>query len=458
MTGMRASLVADPTAFRAVFADPLELAVLVLFDPGKEGGLSEVFQGLEVLRREGVRLKVLISGDPSVLKRMNLSEEDILRISVLDEASLSVLPAILSTVNAIVVLGEESGRLLERLRDDCPDVPVIYRVGVFSAPESLEGSLTSWDGLSVELLCTRLSRALSLPDKTGASVPKEVSPSPITLERYLLRNEWGIGDELLLSAVAREIVREHPGAQIWIRSRYGFRFPPYVRSDPVPSDARAVEVIYQNPTLYGPESHSPFPGHLVQQMLDKVALDTGMKVKASDVRPELDHPKAVFRSDRTVLLHSKPNPRLSSKDWGIERWEKLTGLLKAAGIRVRQVGGREEPLLDGVEDLRGIEAADLPEIFLQSSAVICVVGFLMHLAEATRTPAIVIYGGREHPAIDGYPDQVHLSSGPLACRGRWGCHLGPDLTCPHAMKCMEQITPELVAREVLGMVAPGELR
>jgi hypothetical protein len=280
-------------------------------------------------------------------------------------------------------------------------------------------------------------------------------PKAASVGNYVLQNDWGIGDELLLSAVARELVRGFPDAGIWIRSRHGFRFPKYVRRDPVADDARAVTTIYQNPTLYGPASHSPFPGHLVQQMLDKVALDTGLQVIASDVRPELELPTGETRSPRTVILHARPNPRLFSKDWGIERWCGLTKILSAAGVRLIQVGGTEEPTLPEAEDLRGLPVRELPTLFCRASAVVCVTGLLMHLAEATKTPAVVIYGGRETPAIDGYPDQIHLSSGPLPCRGRWGCHLGADVTCTHGMKCMERITAELVARQVLSTLEEG---
>jgi len=270
----------------------------------------------------------------------------------------------------------------------------------------------------------------------------------VALGNYLLQNDWGIGDELLLSAVARELVRDFPDAGVWIRSRHGFRFPAYIRRDPIPHDARPIEVIYQNPTLYGPDAHSPFPGHLVQQMLDKVALDTGLKVRAVDVRPELELP-TVDRESHTVILHSRPNPRLSSKDWGLDRWKSLANLLRGADVRLLQVGGNDEPLLPGSEDLRGTSPSELPSVFCRASAVVCVAGLLMHLAEATKTPAIVIYGGRETPAIDGYPDQVHLSSEPLPCRGRWGCHLGADVACPNGMTCMSYLTPDLVARRVL---------
>ncbi len=293
----------------------------------------------------------------------------------------------------------------------------------------------------------------------SAIVPRDLWVETLGLHNkprnLILQNNWGIGDELLLSAVAREIIRAYPETEIWIRSRHGFRFPKYVRRDPPPSDAQIVETIYQNPTLYGPRPHSPFPGHLVQQMLDKVALDTGLRIQAIDVRPELDLPVAQERAPRTVILHTQANPRLSSKDWGLDRWRELAALLRQEDVQLLQVGGRNEPALEGAEDLRGLPVSELPEVFCRASSVVCVVGLLMHLAEATKTPAVVIYGGRETPAIDGYPDQVHLSSEPLPCRGRWGCHLGPDLTCPHHMKCMESITPRLVARQVLSMLETG---
>jgi ADP-heptose:LPS heptosyltransferase len=191
-------------------------------------------------------------------------------------------------------------------------------------------------------------------------------------------------------------------------------------------------------------------------MLDKFYVDTQLLVQAEDVRPELeggrDDPST--GGSRSVVVHSKPNPRLPTKDWGLDRWKGLSELLHEQKIAIRQVGAKEEPLLPFAEDLRGTPPAELPPIVAGSAAVICLVGFLMHLAEAVGTPTIVIYGGREHPAIDGYPDQIHLASSPLACRGRWGCHLGPDITCPHDMKCMNGLTPELVASTLLTILEP----
>jgi hypothetical protein len=401
----------DVAAFRTVFAPAGEPVVLVLVDPGQAEALARLIRAAEEIRNRRARLQLVLFATSD----LPLPGSD---LAILEAWARPLLPAVISTVDAVLCLGPAADRLLEECRPS-GDLRVLHAVD---------------------------------------ELPALASPPLQSLGRFVLQNDWGIGDELLLSAVAREIVRAYPGTDLWIRSRFGFAFPDYVRRDAPPDDVRRIETIYQNPTLYGPEAHSPFPGHLVQQMLDKFALDTGLRVNALDVRPELDLGSELTRERSTVIVHSRPNSRLLSKDWGLDRWRELVAILRGKGIRVRQVGGREEPLLEGVEDLRGAPLSELSDVFARSGAVACVVGFLMHLAEATRTPAVVIYGGREHPAIDGYTDQVHLSSPPLPCRGRWGCHLGPDLECPHGMRCMEELTPKLVAGEVLSTLAAGGAR
>lgn len=412
------TMLANAAAFRSVFANDGEPILLVLVDPNQDQSLAEVVRCVATVRRAGSKLRLILFGASG--SRL----PDSLDCGILESWARPLLPAVLSTVDAVLCLGPDSQRLFDECRPTGERAPFVIQ-SVDQIPK------------------------LALPERRESSK---------SLGRFVLQNDWGIGDELLLSGVAREILRAHPGTEVWIRSRYGFAFPKYVRRDAPPADARPVETIYQNPTLYGPRAHSPFPRHLVQQMLDKFALDTGLRVTAQDVRPELDLGGTRTRERSTVIVHSRPNSRLLSKDWGLDRWHELVALLHKAGVRVRQVGAKDEPLLDDVEDLRGAPVHELSDVFARSAAVTCVVGFLMHLAEATQTPAVVIYGGREHPSIDGYLDQIHLCSRPLPCRGRWGCHLGPDLECPHGMRCMEELTPQLVAREVLSALSAGGAR
>jgi len=433
--------VVDATAWRSVFASPEDTLVLAIVDPSQEQELGRIADHILELRKSGSRLRLVVCGDSSAILQA-AGEEQVRQIGFLESWALPLFRAALALADVVVVLGERGETLLRECGEIKGGRPIIIRGDA------------KGDGLRATL--SKLRSQGSTDSNSRKSSGTDVSPESAV--RIVLKNDWGIGDELLLSAVAREIILAHPRVEIWIRSRFGFRFPNFVQGGPPPTEARSVETIYQNPALYGPQSHSPFPGHLVQQMLDKFALDTGLKVKARDIRPELDLGSPEGSRDGAVILHSGTNPRLPSKDWGVERWEQLARFLSNSGVRLKQVGGPEEPLLPNVEDLRGHAPKDLQEVFVRSSAVVCVVGFLMHLAEATRTPAVVIYGGREHPAIDGYPDQVHLSCEPLLCRGRWGCHLAADHQCPHGMKCMERITPELVSREVLTLLSSGGLR
>jgi len=469
---------ADVAAFRSVLASPEELLVLVLVDSVSDRGLATMLTACGQLRQSGIRWRPVIYGTSmAALEEAGLPGGE---ASVLEKWVRPVLPSLLVTADVLLFLGREEARTaLAGPSERLEGVPLIASPECYEAIRYSGRDPVPWDGEDIGGLVQLLRKVSEAPLKDvrnnrattrpPAKVAADAGVAPLARvveafprhaagdERagldaaFVLYNDWGLGDELLLSAVARELVRAHPGAAVWVRSRYGFPFKDSVRKGIPPRGARSVEVIYQNPTLYSPQAHSPFPGHLVQQMLDKFSLDTGLRTRAEDLRPELDlrlRPKP-SGGRPSVILHTRPNSRLSSKDWGLQRWQRLSSLLRDAGIHVRQVGGTSEPLLESVEDLRGTPPGELPAIFLESSAVICVVGFLMHLAEAVGLPAIVLYGGREHPAIDGYPDQVHLCSEPLPCRGRWGCHLGPDLECPHGMKCMEQLTPELVLREVL---------
>lgn len=411
MIPQAAGALSDPKSFRRVFATPEETLAFAYVDVQGAEAVSAAATYLSQAQESGVRVRVIAFDPGAALK-------DVRTVDVLDSSIEPLLPAILKVADVVLAPSDNAQKRLSEVYDREQHAPKLLR---------------------------------TLADVRTYFGPKSPA-SPSKRRQLVLQNDWGIGDELLLSAVAREIVRENPGSEVWIRSRHGFRFPRYIQGTPPPPSARVVETIYQNATLYGPEAHSPFPGHLVQQMLDKVALDTGLSIKARDIRPELELPIVQKTTTPTVILHSQPNPRLPSKDWGVERWSALVKILNSSGVTVRQVGHKNEQVLPGVQDLRGMPVAELPAIFAESWGVVCVVGFLMHLAEATKASAVVIYGGREHPAIDGYPDQVHLSSGPLECRGRWGCHLGPDLSCPHDMQCMKGITPELVAEEILAMI------
>ena len=158
-----------------------------------------------------------------------------------------------------------------------------------------------------------------------------------------------------------------------------------------------------------------------------------------------------------VLINpdSKNTTYANNRDWGFEKWIKLSGMLKEHinVLRVKppsgtmvDVSGQVEynkPLIDGITNL----STDIRTGFAIASLAKCVVttdGALQHLAAALNIPAFIIYGGTISPSIVGYEgrNQVnyYVESEYSPC--------GMQVDCPHCRACMEAITVEMLYKDV----------
>jgi len=142
-----------------------------------------------------------------------------------------------------------------------------------------------------------------------------------------------------------------------------------------------------------------------------------------------------------VEPHVKPEAP-PGKQWGWERWQKLTALALERGIRVTQLGPA------GTRGLAGAERIETPT-FRHAAAVLAVAraailpeGGLHHAAAAFNLPAIVIFGGFTPIEVTGYDIHVNLgAAGAEAC--------GMRVRCKHCEAWMARITPEQVLHEFL---------
>ncbi len=66
----------------------------------------------------------------------------------------------------------------------------------------------------------------------------------------------------------------------------------------------------------------------------------------------------------------------------------------------------------------------------------------VHIAAAVGTPAVVIYGGYEHPVCSGYAGNINLYS-PVHCAPCWLVE-----PCPFALECLRMISPRMVEQSV----------
>lgn len=240
----------------------------------------------------------------------------------------------------------------------------------------------------------------------------------------------GLGDELMLTAVASEACRSGRPfhvlthrPEIWsgnrdvlgVETNSDWWFYAIRRKW---SRAKHTHVLYEN------GNHT----HIAQQM----AAHLGLSLPVG-WRPKILYSAGERIPKRIVLQNSCRGALYSAatKEWPQERWTILANRL-AQDFELIQVGTTSDPLIPCAKDRRGRTTIGEAATLLSSAA--CFVGLesgLMHLAAATSTPSVIIYGGRSRPHETGYLDNRNLCLDP----GCAGCGLNQN--CPHGIKCMD---------------------
>ena len=121
-----------------------------------------------------------------------------------------------------------------------------------------------------------------------------------------------------------------------------------------------------------------------------------------------------------------------TKEWGAKRFQKVVDHL-VKKHRIVQLGAKEDPLLQGAEDCRGLPFRKAAAILSQAKLFIGLVGFLMHLARAVDTRSVIVYGGRERPWQSGYSCNKNIIS-ETPCSPCWRYD-----DCPGHRVCMDMI-------------------
>ena len=247
----------------------------------------------------------------------------------------------------------------------------------------------------------------------------------------------GIGDNLLCTTIAREYARRAL-PPIWMLSDYPVLFAGNPDIGGVVPDAKLLRSFAKR--------------NIGQVLCPHYASAVPEEDREIALRPYYAVPAPAQQSGRRVpnqiaIQSSGLGWPIPVKEWFPERFQRVVDLLKARYGFV-QIGAVSDPLLSGALDLRG--QTSVPEtaaILAQSRLFVGQVGFLMHLARAVDCPAVIVYGGREHPVQSGYICNRNLFT-PLPCSPCWRRN-----SCPIERECMRQIEPESVARAIESQLA-----
>ena len=143
-----------------------------------------------------------------------------------------------------------------------------------------------------------------------------------------------------------------------------------------------------------------------------------------------------------AVIHSAGLAAMKNKQWPAERYQAVADDLRK-DVQWIQLGMADDPPIRGALDLRGrTTLRESAAIVANSSVFLGEAGFLMHVARAVNTRAVIVYGGREEPMVSGYRANENIV-GHTDCSPCW-----QRTRCDFGRECMQIIEPELVAAAI----------
>jgi len=156
---------------------------------------------------------------------------------------------------------------------------------------------------------------------------------------------------------------------------------------------------------------------------------------------------SLLHGEKYVTIHNGSDIARQTKQWYHEGWEQVVEYLNGKGYKVIQLGDKFEEKVKGAIDMTGKTS------LAQTSALISMAKFhvdteggLVHIARAVRTRCVVLFAPTPVKFF-GYDTNVNIES-PSDCIGCWWENDMWWRECPKGypmpVKCMREITPEMV--------------
>ena len=143
------------------------------------------------------------------------------------------------------------------------------------------------------------------------------------------------------------------------------------------------------------------PGHFTETMCRVAGIKGEIEVRPYLYLHSREREKGRLYPSQAVI-HSAGLAAMKNKQWPTARYQVVADDLQNE-VRWIQLGLAEDPPIIGALDLRGrTTLRETAAILANSKVFVGEAGFLMHLARAVETRAVIVYGGREDPKVSGY--------------------------------------------------------
>lgn len=274
----------------------------------------------------------------------------------------------------------------------------------------------------------------------------------VGIPRIVLYFSGGLGDQLLCSAVLREL-RLRGNSHVWIISDRVDLF----EGMPDASHVVTLSQYRKMPAFIRPtyipleyNTHQPEIDRSIQpsrHIISELCARAGIAGKIS-LRTYLnlscrEKEEGTWAAGWIAIQSSglAANSAMKNKEWFSHRFQEVIDTL-CDEFKFVQLGSKIDPPLRNAKDMRGIARRQSASVLFNARLYLGPVGFVMHLARAVDCPSVIVYGGREAPWQSGYSCNENLYS-PLPCAPCWRWN-----TCEFERKCMDQISVADVVQSV----------
>lgn len=270
----------------------------------------------------------------------------------------------------------------------------------------------------------------------------------------------GLGDDLLLTSVAREFKKRNTGRLVVFSQRPGiFKHNPDI--------ARVINWGY--PTVgrfrrWGYTAHVPQyarydayadrdineSAHFIATMCRKSGVQGKIALRPYIYLTNKERKNGKYFESQAVI-HTAGLPLMKNKEWLTGRYQEVASAM-AGRVQWIQLGMKNDPPVNGALDLRGkTTLRESAAVLSQSGVFLGQAGLLMHLARAVDCRSVIVYGGREDPSISGYVANRNII-GKTECSPCW-----QRTRCDYDRECMKMITvDEVIAAVETQLARQGE--
>lgn len=269
------------------------------------------------------------------------------------------------------------------------------------------------------------------------------------MKQYNIISWGGLGDALLVTPVFRQLKHDFPECKInvfAIRKDHKELFKGNPNIDILTDSFFKRKKFYKNDKVIIPAYGSLLPGVSFKKPASSIISECFFDIQLDNLLPEIyltekesaQAEKFLSQYETPVIIN--PTSRSSANhEWEINKWEELVKIM--SGITFIQLGLEDERSITGTIDLRG-KCSLRHSIALVKYAVAFtgVDSFLGHVAAATGTPAVILFGD-SNPEVWGHESNINIYK-------RLPC--SPCVDILHGKKCFygRQCMTEITVKEV----------